>query len=358
MVARFNRFAATTRHEFSVWFTDPAFDRHPWRFDENDWQFAYRYLNGSRSSAERPYQWSRVRPRPHLLVSLYASAQFLLTSQCLKARGVSVCYFYERTQPEFAPRRAWKEALKHVVLAGADAILVPGPDAALSASRYARSNRIITLNHCVDQSSLLSSAESDAARRTWRRARGLHGLVFLYVGALDIQFKGLDVLLDAFQSVRSSLPTSFLVIAGKGDGAPELAARATSLGILDSVEFSGFVQPAELPSYYAGADVFVFPSRGDTYGMVIDEAMASGLPVITTTNVGEATLRIEHERSGLLVPPSDSEALARCMLQLGDSAERRSAIGCAAALSIRRFTPDSWAAQFEEIVDRFAARRR
>ncbi len=70
-----------------------------------------------------------------------------------------------------------------------------------------------------------------------------------------------------------------------------------------NVSFVGFIQKRELPRYYALADVFVFPTLGDPYGLVVDEAMACGLPVISTSAAGEIHDRVEDGVNGYIVPP-------------------------------------------------------
>ena len=70
-----------------------------------------------------------------------------------------------------------------------------------------------------------------------------------------------------------------------------------------NVIFAGFFQKAELPRLYAAADVFVFPTLGDPYGLVVDEAMACSLPIISTSAAGEIRDRVESGVNGFVVPP-------------------------------------------------------
>lgn len=152
----------------------------------------------------------------------------------------------------------------------------------------------------------------------------------LYSGRLTRE-KGIDLLLDSFLLARRSDPRLHLVIAG---GGPEeervrerVGAHATMLGWLAG---------AELAAAYASADVFVFPSSTDTFGQVILEAQASGLPVLAVGRGGPLSL-IEHRRTGLLCEP-EPEELAGGLLELAGSALLRERVALAALRSARTRT--------------------
>ncbi len=137
-----------------------------------------------------------------------------------------------------------------------------------------------------------------------------------------------------------------------GDGPEEAKLKqAWAERGIRNVVFAGFRQKAELPRYYALVDVFVFPTLCDPYGLVADEAMACGLPVISTGAAGEIRDRIEEDVNGYIVPPEDSAALAGAMRTLwlrtlgvnawGRFWGRRSREGHA---------PERWAEDFERIM--------
>jgi glycosyltransferase involved in cell wall biosynthesis/predicted metal-dependent phosphoesterase TrpH len=130
----------------------------------------------------------------------------------------------------------------------------------------------------------------------------------LYAGRLTKE-KGVWLLADAFLEARQRDPRLHLVLAGGGPEEDELRER---LG--DAATLLGWVHGTELADVYASADVFLFASQTDTFGQVVLEAQASGLPVIAVDAGGPASL-IEHGRTGLLVPP-DADALASALLTL------------------------------------------
>lgn len=180
----------------------------------------------------------------------------------------------------------------------------------------------------------------------------MRGCVFVYVGRLWYG-KGVQYLVDAFAEVQRRAPgeVSLLLV---GDGPDEAALRERCAG-LANVVFAGFRQKPELPRFLAAADVFVFPTLGDPYGLVVDEAMACGLPVISTTAAGEIRERVDHGENGYLVPPADSMALARRMLELAEQPGLREAMGALAAQSVASHTAEGWAQDFERLVERLLA---
>jgi glycosyltransferase involved in cell wall biosynthesis/predicted metal-dependent phosphoesterase TrpH len=133
-------------------------------------------------------------------------------------------------------------------------------------------------------------------------------LTVLYCGRLSKE-KGVELLADAFLAAHARDPHLHLVLAG---GGPEEPAVRERLG--DHTSFLGWLEGEDLARAYASADVFLFASQTDTYGQVIVEAQASGLPVVAVAEGGPASL-IEHGETGLLAP-ADPQALADQLLRV------------------------------------------
>ncbi len=164
------------------------------------------------------------------------------------------------------------------------------------------------------------------------RERGARGetIDVLYSGRVTRE-KGVDLLADAFLSAHARDPRLRLLLAG---GGPEQDSLRERLGGLAS--FLGWLSGAELARAYASADIFLFPSRTDTFGQVILEAQASGLPVIAVAEGGPLSL-IEDGVSGLL-READPEALALALLELAGSPLRRERLARAALRAVRART--------------------
>ena len=170
----------------------------------------------------------------------------------------------------------------------------------------------------------------DTARfdRALRRRRPEDGRIdVLYSGRITRE-KGVELLADAFLQARDRDPRLRLVLAG---GGPEQERLAGRLG--GEARFLGWLQGDELARAYADADVFLFPSATDTFGQVILEAQASGLPVVAVAEGGPLSL-IDDGIDGLL-RPADAGALAEAVLELAASPLRREALGAAAVRTAR-----------------------
>jgi rhamnosyl/mannosyltransferase len=130
----------------------------------------------------------------------------------------------------------------------------------------------------------------------------------LFVGRLRY-YKGLQYLLQAMPEV---LPEAHLIIVGSGPEEENLKALCRALNLEDRVTFAGEVSDEDLPAYYAASDLFVFPSseRSEAFGIVMLEAMAAGLPVIST-ELGTGTSYVNRNgETGLVVPPANPRELA------------------------------------------------
>jgi glycosyltransferase involved in cell wall biosynthesis/predicted metal-dependent phosphoesterase TrpH len=162
----------------------------------------------------------------------------------------------------------------------------------------------------------------------------------LYAGRVTRE-KGADLLADAFLSARERDPRLRLLLVG---GGPEQEHLRERLG--DAATFLGWLDGVELARAYASADMFLFPSRTDTFGQVILEAQASGLAVVAVAEGGPRSL-IENRVSGLLCAP-EAEALAAAVVELAGSPLLRERLARAGLASVRART-------WERALDRLAA---
>ena len=360
MVERFNAVIRRGNIDLEVWFgarTDPG---RSWTIDESTWEFPYRYLPRvgiGRHRLSLPTFVSTAR-RPDLLVSLYATPSFLAGLRIAWWRGWRTALWVEVTFDSWIRRRAWKEALKRAVFTRVDGIITAGQDGRAFATRYGvPPGRIHIARHVVDSGYFASeSVAARAERDEIRLGLGVTGVVFLYVGRLWWG-KGLDCLLAAFEQVSRDLPRqTSLLLVGDGPEAPRIARMAARDGL--PVTLAGFRQRADLPRMYAAGDAFVFPTLGDPYGLVVDEAMATGLPIISTTAAGEIRERVIEDVNGYLIPPDNSGALAAAMRRLANDPALRSEMGARSAEMIAPYTPDRWAAAFERAVEGILSSRR
>jgi len=354
MVDRFNAVADRGRLEFEAWFSARTEAERSWAVDEGSWRFRHRYLPGIGQGEHRleiPVGLL-ARRRPDVMFSLYASPSFLAGSVLAAVGGTKTALWSEVTFDSWVPRRRWREAVKGALFPRVDGILTVGQDGRRFAERYgARPERVHLAPHVIDVPGFSARADAVRQRREAVRAEiGIRGVAYLYVGRLWLSGKGIDTLLEAYGRVvrRTAGPTT-LVLVGDGPDEPLIRERAGSLG-LPGVVFAGFQPETRLPTFYAACDVFVFPTRGDPYGLVLDEAMACSLPLISSSAAGELDLRVRDRENGRIVPPGDAEALAEAMADVAADTGRMRAMGELSRRMVEGRTPERWALDFEAAV--------
>jgi glycosyltransferase involved in cell wall biosynthesis len=142
--------------------------------------------------------------------------------------------------------------------------------------------------------------------------------------------KGQHLLIEALRRIVAAGRDDIeLVLAGDGPDADSLRAQSTACGLARLVRFTGALNRDEVRDLYARADAFVLPSFAEGIPVVLMEAMASGLPCLTTRIAGIPEL-IEDGCDGMLVPASDLDALVERILALADDAPLRARLGEAA----------------------------
>ena len=148
----------------------------------------------------------------------------------------------------------------------------------------------------------------------------------LYHGRVDLR-KGLGELLDALPLVAAAIPGVRTIISGIGPDVDHVRARVNAEGLGESVELTGYASYDDAPRVYHRGDLFISPTYSEGFSNTILEAMASGLPVVSTETVGVVDC-LTHDHNGLLVPLRDSGALADAIVRLiQDDALRRRLAG-------------------------------
>ena len=144
--------------------------------------------------------------------------------------------------------------------------------------------------------------------------------------------KGYDVFLDAAKQLHDSLPNTRFVIVGDGELREALTAKTRQLNLQDVLTFTGV--RADIPELLSAMDVYVLSSFSEGLPMVVLEAMAAGKAVVATS-VGDVPMLIQHEETGLLVPPHDAPALAAALETLARNPAKIRQYGTAAQRFVR-----------------------
>ncbi len=218
---------------------------------------------------------------------------------------------------------------------------------------YRAPSLVLSPSPAADRS-LLSLGVEEARLGRWERgvdvsrfdpgkaARGEYPgeIKVLYAGRLTRE-KGVDLLAESFLRARRSDPRLHLLLAGGGPEEAELRAR---LG--EHATFLGWLEGEDLARAYASADLFLFCSTTDTYGQVVLEAGASGLPVVAVAEGGPASL-VENRHTGMLCQ-ADADHIAGTVLQLVSSPLLRRHLGASAVRAARE---RSWERALEQLAD-------
>lgn len=281
-----------------------------------------------------------------VLSGLMNSVTFFACMTALRLRGAPWAVWLERPRPAGSSWRArwltrgpvrWLRNW-HVgqVLASARRVIGIGRAAT---DEYALhgvpAERLGVLPYCCDIGRFAPAATP--VREEIRRRLGLAGqVVFLYSGQL-IERKGVDTLLRAFQQIAADRPDWTLLLLGDGPMRqtlqslvpPELAGR---------VRFPGHVPQGDLPDAFRAADVFVFPSRHDGWGVVLNEACGAGLPIIATRQTGAARELVVDGVNGFQVECDDVETLAGRMRELGSDPDLRRTCGAESRRLVERLS--------------------
>ena len=317
----FNALAGDPEIDLEVVFlaeTDPA--TRQWHVYTNEIRFSYSVLPSWRTrlgehtillNQNVPAVLSELAPD----VILCGGYNYLASWQAQRwahQNGVAFLLWSESTGADRRSQSNVIESLKRKFFAKCDGFVVPG----ISAQAYVRqieasTKPVFIAPNAVDNQRFAANAEFARANASRTRVKlGLPARYFLFVGRL-LKSKGVLELLEAYGSLSEELRSDLgLVFAGDGPLRSELESqsRVVSSG---GVHFAGFVHRDELASYYALADCLVFPTHSDTWGLVVNEAMACGLPVVCSDVAGCAADLVKA--NGLPIAPRNVQQLARAM---------------------------------------------
>lgn len=326
-----------------------------WRIYENEIQFPYEVLPSwrRRIGSHNILLNTRVvqaleRSRPDAVVC--GGYNYLASWQALhwaRRNDVQFLLWSESTITDHRRQSGLVEALKKIFLRRCDAFVVPGKSALQYLETFRAARQSIFLARNAVDSVLFARLASDACTKAvqLRRQLALPERYFLYVGRL-VREKGVLDLLAAYGRLAEELRQQIgLVIAGDGTLRPELESAARDI-YPGTVYLAGFVHREELPIYYGLAECLVMPTHADTWGLVVNEAMACGLPVICTSAAGCAPDLVQE--NGILTEPGNVDQLHAAMSGLACDDELRRDMAEKSAALIQDYSPEAWAAGMAE----------
>lgn len=207
---------------------------------------------------------------------------------------------------------------------------------------------IFTAPYCVDNDFFSERAAAQTINaQQLRKDLGIRDgdTVFLFMAKLIDRKRPLDLIAAAAQNHAAG--NSHVIFVGDG-ALLETCRNAIAAGKLTNVHLVGFKNQSELPAYYAAADVLVLPSEYETWGLVVNEAMACGLPCIVSDTCGAAIDTILEGETGFTYPMGDVQRLAKLMKFMADNKQARREMGRHAAAHVRNFSVTSTVSALED----------
>jgi glycosyltransferase involved in cell wall biosynthesis len=338
--------------------TDP--NLRQWQIYKEEIQFSYHVLPSWRRRIGK-YNMLLNRGVPRALmeakpdVILCGGYNYMASWQALLwARNNKIPFFLwsESNEKDLRRGHAAVEFLKAEFLRRSSGFVVPGR----SALEYLRlheisQERIFTTPNPVDND--LFAAAASAARQDESRHRAELGLperYFLFAGRL-VREKGVFELLSAYAKLGEFMREQIgLVFVGDGSCRQQLEKQAA--GVAPGViRFPGFATRERLAIHYALAEMLILPTYTDTWGLVVNEAMACGLPVILSDAAGCTADLVRHTWNGLLVPPRDVSSLTAAMQNLANQPGVCVTMGARSAQRISGYSPQEWAKGIARMVE-------
>jgi glycosyltransferase involved in cell wall biosynthesis len=338
--------------------TDP--NLRQWQIYKDEIQFSYQVLPSWRKRVgkynillNRGMAGALVKAAPDVILcggyNYAASWQSLIWARVHK---IPFVLWSESNAQDLRRGHALVESLKTEFLRKCSGFVVPGR----SALEYLRVHKIkedviFTAPNAVDNDFFAASAV--AARQnaaTRRRELALPGRYFLFAGRL-VREKGVFELLSAYAKLDESIRQQVgLAFVGDGASRPQLEEQAASIS-LGVIRFAGFAQREQLATYYALAELLILPTYTDTWGLVVNEAMACGLPVILSRAAGCAADLVRENWNGLVVPPRDASSLMSAMQSLAHQPHLRATMGANSVQHISHYSPIEWSRGIARMVE-------
>lgn len=279
-----------------------------------------------------------------LLTGYYDPAQLLL-GLVLKAKGCRIVLQNESTALD-NPRTGWREQIKRAFVRICDGYFCFGTRAAQYMVQLgADPARILVKNNAVVDNAFLRTVYDNARpdRLAEQEAHQLAPSNFIYVGRL-IAIKNLTALIDAFAEACRANPAANwgLILLGEGDQKAALQQQVSLLNLTDKVQFLPGCNWQEVPRFLALADVLVLPSQSEPWGLVVNEAMACGLPVLVSDRCGCVDDLVQDGQNGYRFNPDKPDQLADRLGRLMTApAADLARMGTESARIVDGFNPDT-----------------
>ncbi len=318
----FRKLASISGVEFYFLFSKAKESKRLWKF-EKDLGFNYKVIECPviKIKTKKLYLWANVNGFSEKYDLIVLNDQLNISEIIIqiyaKWKHIPVLRWIATTENQLSLEPLLKRKIKGLLNQKSDAILVPGSEAKEYAMNSTKGKvPVYICNNVVDNDFFKQGRfiPEDVLIKE-RKRLGLTGGVVAYFGQL-ISRKGVDVLLKAIESIPPHINMTLLLV-GEGkliEEAEKIISRLPNVNLSKT----GYVVPEQLPLYYALSDIVVLPSNIDTWGMVVNEAMAAGKPIICSTGAGASRDIISDGVNGFIFEKGNyyqlSKQIERLML--------------------------------------------
>lgn len=320
-------------------------DDHFWERSETSKSFTHHLLHKGQVLDHKltGSSWKKINAKlkeinPDVFVNgagYFHPQSFIALSEWKKKSTGKLVLWSESTERD-QPRKFYKEFIKKQTLKIYDGAIVAGQDhkSYLEKLKFS-SDKIQVVGNVVNNSFFENKTPS-----TQRKG-------ILFVGRL-LEIKNVDFLLKAYKKYQNQVdnPEQLIIV---GDGPEkEFLEDFTQKNEIKNVSFEGNLQIDEVQKLYNASRFFVLPSKSEPWGLVVNEAMAAGLPVLVSQKCGCAGELVKHQKNGYIIQVEDTEDLTEKLLELHNLDQKKyDSMSDASRDIISNFTPDTYAAKCE-----------
>ncbi|MEM4204675.1 MAG: glycosyltransferase family 4 protein, partial [Candidatus Methanomethylicaceae archaeon] len=345
----FVHIALTTQERTRLGDPDYSVHRYPYKVLFNKPLNEIGYLNRALAVAQTLLEF-----RPHLVV-LPGYADLCCWAGLLVAKvlGSKVIIAIDSTEAD-KPRKWYKEFAKRIFCDFSDGAFCYGTASACYARKLGIRRIFLRCQACPNEIVAGICQDARTRRDELQRVYGFKKRNFIYVGRLAKE-KNVSTLIRAFHIATKEKADWGLLIVGDGPEREALESLVDHLGLRDRTFFAGGKSWREVPSFYALADVLVLPSISEPWGLVVNEAMACGLPVVVSNKAGAAWDLVIDGENGFTFNPYKLEELVDIMRKFVNGEVNVQEMGRRSMEIIRIYTPRNAAKQMmmgiKEILD-------
>lgn len=360
-IDRFNTLAEHHNVDLEVVFLSSASELLPSRLDKKNWKFSFHVIRKenaisgySKINKRIPMPWAIVKGDFDILVMPYADPDYISAAFLCILLKKKFCIFSPNNKYEQRSFSFVREKLKKIIFGKAIGSLTTGIDQKQYAFMYLKSHKNVHIvgNPAPNLIQLKELSGEQGKKKIRKEFKWGNELVLLYVGRFS-QEKGVYSFFDSLVDLHNRNIKVRTIFVGTGPCENDLKAKAKASNL--NVEFTGFLEGADLTKRYIAVDVFVLPSLSEAWGLVVNEAMEAGLPVIVSDRVGARKTLVQHGVNGLVFQAGNSKNLASKLVYLDNNPEVREDMSKASLSIIKQHTIGAWVENVTKAVCKMTA---